>query len=516
MEKCLVEKKIASLWRISLLFSLLALTVSCKKTNNAGLGIGDAVVKVNLLGVEGGDLSSPSLQRASIDRTGGSGLSTGSLSQVVEVPFDDTYSLVARLTPVGSGASIQQAGANAKVAAVSGPAAAVAVREPLAQGVRYRLLIYDEAGNYVTEEDYTAGGPKPELRLDGGSSYTFVCYSIGSTSALPEVTNAQTLSDALFAGIDGSTDFMYYQGVLTLATGSNDLDIVLAHKFSAITVVVDASDVGNITAVSNTRITPHYSAISIQMSNGLITYQTAASNGSPVAFPEGTGTTKTSFATIVASPLTENGVLTIGSMTIAGTTRTNLSVSGLSIVPGQRYALNLTLAGGIVWAPSDLRQASSFWVILDGQESEGENFQKSQAYPFNDLITWPEDRDPCTRVNTGSYASYAWRTPSRSDFDRLIAGGYQAGSVNGVNGYWFPTQGNGVFLPFYGYRIHYDDGSDTGSWDHNAEGGSAGWYLFLNPDASEPTVLTFGANKDLAMISSSSNMGYKVRCIRDE
>ena len=60
----------------------------------------------------------------------------------------------------------------------------------------YKLLVYDNNGNYVAERDYIRGKESntaitPALMLDGGQTYTFVAYCINTTTiaSLPSVVN---------------------------------------------------------------------------------------------------------------------------------------------------------------------------------------------------------------------------------------------------------------------------------------------------------------------------------------
>jgi len=469
MKKTNPKKGIPQLW--VLLTTMLMLVLSCSKEDGVpgGGGNGAALVKVKLLGVEFDDISKRTGPEGSSNRVG----QMQAVRLVKEIPFNKDYTLVATLTPTANTAGEGKGGdtptkdvavernsiGDTKIAAARDNHIAALVRSPLDQGIAYRLLVYDADGVYVTEADYTAGGANPELQLDGGSTYTFVCYSIGGTGALPAVTIPESLSQAKLVGVGSNVDLMFYQGAVTLAEGSNDLDIVLKHKFSEITVAIDASDVGDITAISGVYINPHHETVDLNLANGSLDYQTAAEGGRAFSFPDGAATTKSSAPTLIATPSTTNGVLTIESITVSGDTKTNVQISELNIVPGQRYTLRLTLQEGeLRFAPANLTySAGSGWRFAANESDAGDYFQAVDLYPFTAGIS--EAGDPCAQVDDG----YLWRTPTQEEVHRIIDQGFNKGTLNGRSGMWFPDINVGSFLPAAGImRINGDDPGNIG------------------------------------------------------
>ncbi|WP_118195471.1 hypothetical protein [Albibacterium indicum] len=353
---------------LALLFSL----HSCKKEDIAIVQKGPATVFVNLKGVESNnDLSplsrkqSPKLasikagENASVIRSE----NDKSISEEIQtriIPFTENLSILATLTPEELTSDINQSPgtkstASGKYMSTKKPTtAATKVQKELELGVLYRVAVYDSLGTYVDDKVYTYGQEKssPGFVLDGGSKYTFVAYSINSTSSVPEITGS-TLSTA---SVNNVRDYlMYFRSEMTVTKGDNFLDIVLKHKFSQITTTISLSDltVGEITAISAPTIRPTHRSASIKLSDGTLSY--GALDTASVVFPsieEGVRTITSAPTTLIA-PTTTNGEFSIGAVTviagsfqIADSTLVNshtreVVLDALTINPGRRYNLNL-------------------------------------------------------------------------------------------------------------------------------------------------------------------------------
>ena len=134
--------------------------------------------------------------------------------------------------------------------------AARVVPKELADGVKYRVIVYDKNGAYKDYKEFTYKKNETDgFILDGDQNYTFVAYSLNTTAATPNtVVDKSPLNTAKIAGING--DLMYFKKNMTV-TGNKDntLDIVLRHQFSKITTKLDARQVGNISVVNNAVLT---------------------------------------------------------------------------------------------------------------------------------------------------------------------------------------------------------------------------------------------------------------------
>uniref|UniRef100_A0AC34F2V5 Uncharacterized protein n=1 Tax=Panagrolaimus sp. ES5 TaxID=591445 RepID=A0AC34F2V5_9BILA len=102
-----------------------------------------------------------------------------------EIVFNnDAYKLVATLTPVN----------NAQTKPFE-PLAAnkMAVANILNSGILYKVVVFNSNGKYITEKDYKVGQESTAgsiTGLNGDGEYTFVVYSIGSTTSNSQITFA--------------------------------------------------------------------------------------------------------------------------------------------------------------------------------------------------------------------------------------------------------------------------------------------------------------------------------------
>lgn len=128
--------------------------------------------------------------------------------QTEEISFNNNndYKLVAILTPVDN---ISQASSKASAKA--------ATTTPLPVNTRYKVVVFNNSGNYVTEANYISGQEAtatPITGLTGGQSYTFVAYSIGSTTTLPDITYTNPANKTLTTGsvnnVSENSDLMYF------------------------------------------------------------------------------------------------------------------------------------------------------------------------------------------------------------------------------------------------------------------------------------------------------------------
>lgn len=219
----------------------------------------------------------------------------------------------------------------------------------MAPGVKYKMIAYDNTGLYVTERDYVRGqeNSTPNLMLDGGKTYTFVIYSINSLTVLPTVTfsnvNNKTLATSSVS-VAGNLDFLYALKSLTLTGGvSNEVNVILKHKFSQITTTIDATATGfNVTAITST-INPTIPNASIDLSNGTITRSGTAVNAT-VTFPTLGTQTIVGTPNILNSVVAGTGTYTIGSITVGPLTQSNINVfTDLSITPGVKYNMKVKI-----------------------------------------------------------------------------------------------------------------------------------------------------------------------------
>jgi hypothetical protein len=108
-------------------------------------------------------------------------------SQHVSIPLDEGTILSATLEYVEPERDLSSS-LKASALASTGPLKqASVVNSPLVAGIKYRLVAYTADGDYVKDLVFTSGDEsETNFTLDAGEEYHFVCYSVNSTSFVPE------------------------------------------------------------------------------------------------------------------------------------------------------------------------------------------------------------------------------------------------------------------------------------------------------------------------------------------
>ncbi|MCT4142437.1 hypothetical protein HZP65_17025 [Elizabethkingia anophelis] len=329
---------------ILVIFSLTI--ISCRQSSDhitdPGTETGPASVKINLQGSDYNDGGTS--KTAGID-----GINSAAV-QTEEISFNNNndYKLVATLSPETSSNPRGKAG--------------ITGTNPLPNGIRYNVAVFDSNGNYVTERTYFTGSEAsmPAITgLNGGSTYTFVVYSIGTTTGLPAITFAdpgnKTLATATVNNVSGDNDLMYFSKTMTL-TGNNTnyLDVILQHKYSQITTTLDSSPTLWYSivdsSVSGAVLSPHNTSATLQLSNGNVIGSGTTTRTLTFPASSGTSTTMTASPVMINTPAITNGVFTLGSVKLTsfgGTAAVsvihqNITLNSLKITPGVKYNLNLS------------------------------------------------------------------------------------------------------------------------------------------------------------------------------
>ena len=260
------------------------------------------------------------------------------------VAFSDDFYLLAELTQEVGAATNSSAKASS-----SQPNKAATETTNIGTNIRYKIIAYEQNGLYVAEKDYTRGSESTAgaFMLDGGKTYSFIIYSINSTSTLPAVTFANTANKTLATSsvnIGGNNDFMYYRKNMTVSgTANNYLDVVLQHKLTQITTTIDASQSGyNVTAVTS-HFTPHNSTATINLADASIA-RTGTVGNSAVTFTSPNGLIVTSAPTVINANTNSTTSYTIDNITIGPLTQSNITpFTNLNITPGVKYNMKLTI-----------------------------------------------------------------------------------------------------------------------------------------------------------------------------
>ncbi|WP_166333511.1 fibrobacter succinogenes major paralogous domain-containing protein [Sphingobacterium chungjuense] len=222
----------------------------------------------------------------------------------------------------------------------------------LSNNIRYRLLVYNQAGAFVTERNYIHGqeSSTEPLILEGDNTYTFVAFSFNSTADdLPAVTPAaatRTLANSQISVPNtGRTDYMYFRQTMTVVENTiNRLNIVLKHRKPQITPTINSSETGyNITAIA-AHFTPHNDGMGINLSNGTYTQIGSVSEANITSFSSLNTQNVVGAPAIINAPSNQATIFTITSMTIGPLTLSNLvPFTNLTVTAGVRYNLILNI-----------------------------------------------------------------------------------------------------------------------------------------------------------------------------
>ncbi|HAY3535308.1 TPA: hypothetical protein JRX32_001927 [Elizabethkingia anophelis] len=313
---------------------------SCRSTddavtdenNNSGTPFN---VIVNLTGVE--------IEEGSLAKTaaiGGSKAATAGVQQFV-VPFDGLTNATVTLTPERSVFKTQ---------ASLNPVAGTPSITELGNNIMYKVAVYKTDGSFVDEKTFTYKtnntNDQQGFMLNGDQTYTFVAYSINSTSTVPAVTNTpRTLATDKLSGING--DLVYFRQNMTVSgNGKNYISVVLKHKFTKITTVIDATGVGNVSLVSNARISPVGTSADMKLSDGSLTYNGLGASAQVLNFKTIESQKVTSDTNLLISNNevgTNPAKLDIGTLIVGGTPQDNFNVPNINITPGNKYNLVVKL-----------------------------------------------------------------------------------------------------------------------------------------------------------------------------
>ena len=330
------------IWQIATYTLFIVLLAGCSRQEGPVGGNGEASLRIQEVRIEQQEQELGGSGNKASARTGAAAPTV----QYARAAFSEDFSIDLQLTRETGTPDVQEGRSPRSVARSSETRAALQTT-PLPGGKKYRLLVFDDQGDYVTERDYTKGSESAtqELRLDAGKQYTFIGVANYSGSSLPTVSGKSKLATAAITST--SEDVLYFRAQKTLQFGENNLSIVLKHQFNLITtrIVVDPSARGMLTNIQNVSFGTGHTSANIQFSNGGITFNGAHSVRKTLTFPAlGAGVLQTeSQPVLLIGPAQTSASLTIGSMTIAGVTRNNITFSGLTIAPGQKYTLTLTM-----------------------------------------------------------------------------------------------------------------------------------------------------------------------------
>lgn len=535
---------------------LLVFVVALYSCNKESFNVNEATsLDVNLIGLElESSESSDTEESNTVNRAATTTIENNAI-EIANIPFNQDFGVTVSLSPDGATAASE--GGTTETNHTVSRAAGITNSGPkswkLDNGIKYRLLAYDSNEIKVVDTIYTVGAYSGNgLNLNSGSTYTFIAYSILSNSQVPAAP-AGKLSDAVFTGIDGNTDFIHFRKSLTLKPGKNELNVLLKHAFSQLATRVNSGSVGNITTIK-ARIGDHFLAPTISLSNGnVLAYNNRAANGKEIVFVNTSTNSATNEATIVCNSGANTSTITIDEITINNITKKAITIPGIKLAPGTRYVLTLNIKtftpdaepgiqlGNSTYAPGNLVYSRSSNTYSFSSKGDGDLWFKNYVKPRrNDLdnLPWGQNNqrpraelnggagDPCTLVaplNT-------WRLPTRAEMENIRTSteaqvsGHPGPNIYAPVRYIAESYPGGARRGMY-FGKQTDPGADykkylfisfEGTYNDNtarADLNDTGWYMLKNGNNFEkmqigPNIYTFG------FASLDDNTAVSIRCVR--
>ncbi len=372
--------------------------------------------------------------------------------------------------------------------------------------------------NYAGYGDYTLSGSTVKdtksLVLPMGT-YTFICYSYGSSTAIAAFSNSST-SVSASNGQNFMTCVLPNITINNIGSKYTLSNIVFKHRCARyrIQAIAQSGRMGNITACSGTVTLPNYNATYTFVNDAFVTHATSAATNVTWSSPNAMNVYSNYVyllpqssvnITINLNPTIGQKAFTNKSITLTGLTfNANGSFrSDVSFMTTEGYII-----GGAMWANGNLYKSGSSYLFYNSTESyvpsteSGAFFTCNNLNPYPDTTrpnsTWTEVNDPCRKLTS---APSKWRLPQSTEIDKLIASGYISNTtLNGVTGFKF---GNVLFLPYSGYIPQQSQYTENGIRG----------LLWSTPGTV--FIYTYNGNMDLIQWSQFPQNCYGVRCVRN-
>ncbi|HFK5529472.1 TPA: fimbrillin family protein [Elizabethkingia anophelis] len=247
------------------LFLIPSIILSCRSTDTDNIiNEGPATVKINLLRTEYSEVGK-NMNQALLGKTSSIPVNSG-LTQTRRVLLDPS-------TVLTVGYSLEKETLKTSAQSSLNPVAGIP-GDNLAKDMKFRVIAYRANGNYHTHKDYTVGSTGDPLKLDGGAPYTIIAYSYG-TNTLPVISSGEmaNLNSAAVKYDNNNRDFMHQKitNYIPGSTGDNTLDIVLGHKLTKLTTILNFKTTNNVSVVKSAYIDTHYTSGSIPLTSGYVT-----------------------------------------------------------------------------------------------------------------------------------------------------------------------------------------------------------------------------------------------------
>lgn len=201
------------------LFAALLALQSCKNTDTASVEEGN--ISISLAGIEE-YVADNTIKKASTSNS-----KNTSLGEVKSANGFDVITHIEVAAPLDRLKLAKEASTQPGISKL-------AAMKPMADSVRYRFVVYEGASTTPVLNQEIKTGATPVIRLNIGSTYKWVVYSI-NRSTVPTITN-----NILNKNDIANKDFLYATGNLTVQNGINKIPVLLKRYTTQYVVNVDS------------------------------------------------------------------------------------------------------------------------------------------------------------------------------------------------------------------------------------------------------------------------------------
>lgn len=285
-------------------------------------------------------------------------------------------------------------------------------------GSRFRMLIYDSAGNQVADNQYQVNGTTATLVTGTApmlvpGTYKFISYTKNITT-LPDLGNVVTAKNG--------DDFATFCITKNITATDHSINIVFKRQMSRVQIAASVYFNGSAS----------YSLANLQSEDNGIwainansTDDTKITNSVKTSIPFSDGNAN------FVIPTSGSKILSLKNLTFneqnSGDRVINIPVN---FVKGGNYKITVAFSknfevAGLKWAPGNLKYDGTDYYFTADQFEYGDYFSWNWSFPGinkgNVTGVYKYNFDPCSKVSPVG----TWKTPSREDFNKLIAAGHR-------------------------------------------------------------------------------------------
>ncbi|UIR56375.1 hypothetical protein LZQ00_00770 [Sphingobacterium sp. SRCM116780] len=432
----------------------------------------------------------------------------------------------------------------------------------MATGIKYRVMIYNNAtGAFVTSVELTAGQADP-IPLEKGVEYAYYAFSYNTTASIADLNHTTptvpTKQDA---------DFLFVNGTFTIPNiNPNQVvninqALIFTRKVMRIGAVVDTRGLGARIVSANVKYTVagNFYTGNFDLKSNTMTKATPSftptSYASPLTLQQvNPTTTKDSvmagyfyFIKDDASPTTGGATIQVSNLNVAYSSSTSQTYTGpysftfntaaeatnLSLNWYMKFTKNFVVVEGVKWAKGNLYDDGSILSTNRPQYISNNPFRRFNNDNFNDTYFYnakasvgdggnsaaTNSGDPCRRVLNAQSIAGDWRTPTSSEINKMINSSQITSGKDLASGFTyikFTSDGNPNDNVTFAMLGQFNWGS--GSWSKPNEG------FYWSNDGNTPGYYALKMKTDAAgaapqrtpFAGSSSGLFdyYHVRCVR--